>query len=110
MISYTPWMNRRRLIALFGAVVVAIGMGVAAVAIVRSGEHSTENLLAQPAAPMPPIPQGSFGTTEGANVEIAPGVVTRWVKLAIRDRIEPEETVIDGAELTESDADRLSKD
>ena len=44
------------------------------------------------------------------DLEIAPGVVTRWVKLAVRDRIEPEEPVIDGAELTESDADRLSKD
>ncbi|MGI9163830.1 MAG: preprotein translocase subunit YajC [Mycobacterium sp.] len=44
------------------------------------------------------------------DLEIAPGVVTRWVKLAVRDRIEPEEPVIGGAELTESDADRLSKD
>lgn len=44
------------------------------------------------------------------DLEIAPGVVTRWMKLAIRDRIEPEE--IDAApaeltELTENDADRL---
>lgn len=44
------------------------------------------------------------------DLEIAPGVVTRWVKMAVRDRIEPEEPVIGGAELTESDADRLSKD
>ncbi|MGV0992741.1 MAG: preprotein translocase subunit YajC [Mycobacterium sp.] len=47
---------------------------------------------------------------ETVDLEIAPGVVTRWVKLAVRDRIEPETLGIDGSELTESDADRLSKD
>jgi preprotein translocase subunit YajC len=52
------------------------------------------------------------------DLEIAPGVVTTWMKLAIRDRIEPEidegpdET--QGPELTESDAveepGRITKD
>lgn len=55
---------------------------------------------------------GLQGTITGlaedtVDLEIAPGVVTRWMKLAIRDRIEPEAA---GAELTESDADRLSND
>ena len=58
---------------------------------------------------------GLQGTITGladdtVDLEIAPGVVTRWMKLAIRDRIEPEVPVLGGAELTESDADRLSKD
>ena len=51
------------------------------------------------------------------DLEIAPGVVTRWMKLAVRDRIVPEspETAEAGApggafELNDSDADRLSKD
>lgn len=58
---------------------------------------------------------GLQGTITGlsedtVDLEIAPGVVTRWMKLAIRDRIEPEFPAVGGAELTESDADRLSKD
>lgn len=51
------------------------------------------------------------------DLEIAPGVVTRWMKLAIRDRIEPElpeageaGVVSRGVEPTDSDADRLPKD
>ena len=44
------------------------------------------------------------------DLEIAPGVVTRWMKLAIRDRIEPEEITESApnspAELSDSDADR----
>jgi preprotein translocase subunit YajC len=60
------------------------------------------------------------------DLEIAPGVVTTWMKLAIRDRIEPDtdtddDDVIEDApeasrhtEITESaassDADRLTKD
>jgi len=55
------------------------------------------------------------------DLEIAPGVVTRWMKLAIRDRIEaevpeagtdalPEEVVSGATELTQSDPDRLRKD
>jgi preprotein translocase subunit YajC len=41
------------------------------------------------------------------DLEIAPGVVTQWMKLAIRNRIEAESQ---GAELTGSDSDRLSND
>ncbi|BBZ75574.1 preprotein translocase subunit YajC [Mycolicibacterium anyangense] len=49
------------------------------------------------------------------DLEIAPGVVTTWMKLAIRDRIEPEtpdvaDSASGAAEITESDADRLTKD
>jgi preprotein translocase subunit YajC len=51
------------------------------------------------------------------DLEIAPGVVTRWMKLAVRDRIVPETSEIGEAsaargalDLTETDADRLSKD
>ena len=49
-------------------------------------------------------------TDDSVDLEIAPGVVTRWMKLAVRDRIEPEDSFTEGAELTDSDADRLSKD
>ena len=51
-------------------------------------------------------------TDDHVDLEIAPGVVTRWMKLAIRDRIEPEAPVVDSraTELTESDADRLRGD
>ena len=45
------------------------------------------------------------------------GVVTRWMKLAVRDRIVPETPEIDEAsapgravEFNETDADRLSRD
>ncbi len=50
------------------------------------------------------------------DLEIAPGVVTTWMKLAIRDLIEDEaddtdaEETSEATELTESDADRLTKD
>ncbi len=50
------------------------------------------------------------------DLEIAPGVVTTWMKLAIRDRIvdeTPESDDFDAAEpaeLTESSADRPTKD
>lgn len=51
------------------------------------------------------------------DLEIAPGVVTRWMKLAIRDRIEPEVSAIDDApavgrvtDLADTDADRLPRD
>jgi preprotein translocase subunit YajC len=52
------------------------------------------------------------------DLEIAPGVVTTWMKLAIRDLIEDEaddtdadaDEVSGATELTDSDADRLTKD
>ncbi len=51
------------------------------------------------------------------DLEIAPGVVTRWMKLAVRDRIVPQTSEIDEASATrgafdpiETDADRLSRD
>jgi preprotein translocase subunit YajC len=51
------------------------------------------------------------------DLEIAPGVVTRWMKLAVRDRIVPEAPEIDqastvgqGFEINEIDADRPSRD
>jgi preprotein translocase subunit YajC len=51
------------------------------------------------------------------DLEIAPGVVTRWMKLAIRDRIEPEVAEVEEApaagrlsDLADSDADRLPRD
>jgi len=51
------------------------------------------------------------------DLEIAPGVVTRWMKLAVRDRIVPEAPEIDQAstvgqafEFNEIDADRPSRD
>ncbi|MCV7228750.1 preprotein translocase subunit YajC [Mycolicibacterium komossense] len=67
-------------------------------------------------------------TDDYVDLEIAPGVVTTWMKLAIRDRIEPEtadDDLLDDApessratEITEStgvapaasDPDRLTKD
>src|ERR1700750_747486 len=70
-------------------------------------------------------------TDDNVDLEIAPGVITTWMKLAVRDRIEPEtdddddDDVIEAApeasrptEITEStaatplssDADRLTKD
>ncbi len=39
-------------------------------------------------------------TDDNVNLEIAPGVVTTWLKLAIRDRIEPE---TDDVEVPEAD-------
>lgn len=52
-------------------------------------------------------------TDDNVDLEIAPGVVTTWMKLAIRDRIEDDVAEIDdspAAELTDGDADRLTKD
>ena len=50
-------------------------------------------------------------TDDHVDLEIAPGVVTRWMKLAVRDRVEPDAAVDSRAtELTESDADRLRGD
>ncbi|MCW2686685.1 MAG: preprotein translocase subunit YajC [Mycobacterium sp.] len=67
-------------------------------------------------------------TDDAVDLEIAPGVITTWMKLAIRDRIEPETddddddvpaTSAGAVELTESsngseaataDPDRLTKD
>jgi preprotein translocase subunit YajC len=47
-------------------------------------------------------------TDDNVDIEIAPGVVTTWMKLAIRDRIEPDEDddddELEARELTESDA------
>lgn len=49
------------------------------------------------------------------DLEIAPGVVTRWMKLAIRDRIEPEiaevtDSAGGGVLRADADADRLPND
>jgi preprotein translocase subunit YajC len=46
------------------------------------------------------------------DLEVAPGVVTTWMKLAIRDRIEPEilDTDAESDRLTASDHERLPKD
>jgi preprotein translocase subunit YajC len=56
-------------------------------------------------------------TDDTVDLEIAPGVVTTWMKLAIRDRIEDDtdtdtdaDEVSGATELTASDADRLTKD
>jgi preprotein translocase subunit YajC len=54
-------------------------------------------------------------TDDTVDLEIAPGVVTTWLKLAVREVIvdeEPEvEDVPSGAsEITDTDADRLTKD
>ena len=75
MIFSQAWIQKHRLIASCGAVIVALGVTVAAVVLLRSGQDSIDDRSAQPAAPMSPLPEGSFGITAGANVEIAPGVV-----------------------------------
>jgi preprotein translocase subunit YajC len=68
-------------------------------------------------------------TDDTVDLEIAPGVVTTWMKLAIRDRIEPEtedvdasiedeteeadddaESIGDSEELTAADPERLPKE
>jgi preprotein translocase subunit YajC len=57
-------------------------------------------------------------TDDTVDLEIAPGVVTTWLKLAVRDRVAPDEADDDEAddvesgatEITGSDADRLTKD
>jgi preprotein translocase subunit YajC len=59
---------------------------------------------------------GLYGTITGltddaVDIEIAPGMVTKWTKLAIRDRVEPAvpaDQLTD--ELADSDADRLPRD
>ena len=57
-------------------------------------------------------------TDDTVDLEIAPGVITTWMKLAVRDRIEPEDELdddeSDSPELTETDAadepGRITKD
>jgi preprotein translocase subunit YajC len=51
-------------------------------------------------------------TDDNVDIEIAPGVVTTWMKLAIRDRIEPEilDTEADEADDLANDPERLPKD
>lgn len=67
--------------------------------------------------------QGSITaiSDDHVDLEIAPGVVTRWLKMAIRDRVEPEvpevdtgigsgEVISQATELTHADPNRLPKD
>lgn len=51
-------------------------------------------------------------TDDTVDLEVAPGVVTTWMKLAIRDRIEPEVPEPEAHEATEltADTDSLPKD
>jgi len=53
-------------------------------------------------------------TDDTVDLEIAPGVVTTWMKMAIRDRVEPDvEDDADSFEITDTDADepgRVTKD
>ena len=51
-------------------------------------------------------------TDDAVDIEIAPGVVTNWTKLAIRDRIQPDlpAPAAPATDLTENDADRLTRD
>jgi preprotein translocase subunit YajC len=53
-------------------------------------------------------------TDDTIDLEIAPGVVTTWMKMAIRDRVEPDlDDEAESAEITETDADepgRIAKD
>ena len=60
-------------------------------------------------------------TDDTVDLEIAPGVVTTWLKLAVRERVEADAPEADDAdeaddvasgatEITASDADRLTKD
>lgn len=51
-------------------------------------------------------------TDDTVDLEIAPGVVTTWMKLAIRDRIEPEVPEIDESDAVEltADPERAPKD
>ena len=51
-------------------------------------------------------------TDDDVQLEIAPGVVTTWMKLAIRDRIEPEilDTDPEEADDLADDPERLPKD
>ncbi|WP_445169975.1 preprotein translocase subunit YajC [Mycolicibacterium sp. Dal123E01] len=57
-------------------------------------------------------------TDDTVDLEIAPGVITTWLKLAVRDVIEDEvpettdaeDVESEATEITVSDADRLTKD
>jgi preprotein translocase subunit YajC len=51
-------------------------------------------------------------TDDTVDLEIAPGVVTTWMKLAVRDRIEPEllDTEAEEADDLADDPERLPKD
>jgi preprotein translocase subunit YajC len=51
-------------------------------------------------------------TDDDVDLEIAPGVVTTWMKLAIRDRIEPEilDTDAEEADDLADDPERLPRD
>jgi preprotein translocase subunit YajC len=51
-------------------------------------------------------------TDDTVDLEIAPGVVTTWMKLAVRDRIEPEipDTDATAADDLADDAERLPND
>jgi preprotein translocase subunit YajC len=51
-------------------------------------------------------------TDDNVDLEISPGVVTTWMKLAVRDRIEPEilDTDADEADDLADDSERLPKD
>jgi preprotein translocase subunit YajC len=44
-------------------------------------------------------------TDDTVDLEIAPGVVTTWMKLAVRDRIEPETDEADADEVSDADLD-----
>ena len=51
-------------------------------------------------------------TDDTVDLEIAPGVVTTWMKLAVRDRVEPEilDAEAEEADDLADDPDRLPKD
>ena len=51
-------------------------------------------------------------TDDNVDLEISPGVVTTWMKLAIRDRVEPEilDTEAEEADDLADDSERLPKD
>lgn len=54
-------------------------------------------------------------TDDNVDLEIAPGVITTWLKLAVRERIVDEAPEADDVspgttEITDTDADRLTKD
>jgi preprotein translocase subunit YajC len=89
----------------------------------NSADPATGTLISRgPVTTVPHRRSGLQATIAGigddtVDLEIAPGVVTRWMKLAVRDRIVPETSEIGEAsaargalDLTETDADRLSKD
>ncbi|WP_163759365.1 preprotein translocase subunit YajC [Mycobacterium botniense] len=44
-------------------------------------------------------------TADTVDLEIAPGVVTTWMKLAVRDRIEPETAATGDSEVCDDDAE-----